>query len=151
MGTYLESYTYDLVGNILSLQHAGSDPVMDADLHYQEKSQLEPSYFNNRVGETIIGNSIQTYGYDGLAGLHGAMTSMPQLSMIQWTCDDQIGSTARQVVSNGGTPETTYYVYDMKGIRVRKVTERATSTSEAPRRTKERIYLSDYEIFRKFA
>ena len=42
---------------------------------------------------------------------------------MQWDFKDQLQATARQVV-NDGTPETTYYVYDAAGQRVRKVTER---------------------------
>ncbi len=38
------------------------------------------------------------YRYDGSAGLHGNMTSMPQLSSMQWDFKDQLRSTSQQVV-----------------------------------------------------
>ena len=58
-------------------------------------------------------------------------------------------ATARQVV-NSGTPETTYYVYDAGGQRVRKVTERQAAAGATPTRMKERIYLGGFEIYREY-
>jgi hypothetical protein len=49
---------------------------------------------------------------------------MPHLNAMRWDQLDRLQATTRQVVNNGGTPETTYYVYDNSGKRVRKVTER---------------------------
>ena len=46
---------------------------------------------------------------------------------------------------NDGTPETTYYVYDAAGQRVRKVTERQNGA-----RKNERIYLGGFEIYREY-
>ena len=42
-------------------------------------------------------------------------------------------------------PETTFYVYDASGQRVRKVTERQNGSRKA-----ERIYLGGFEIYREF-
>ena len=50
----------------------------------------------------------------------------------------------KQAVTDG-TPETTYYVYDAGGQRVRKVTERQNGT-----RMKERIYLGGFEVYREY-
>ena len=61
------------------------------------------------------------------------MTSMPHLPLMQWDYQDQLQATAQQVVNNGGTPETTYYVYDASGQRVRKVTERQAAQGKRPR------------------
>src|SRR5207249_2399648 len=46
---------------------------------------------------------------------------------------------------NDGTPETTFYVYDAAGQRVRKVTEGQNS-----KRKKERIYLGGFEVYREY-
>ena len=54
---------------------------------------------------------------------------MPHLPLMRWNHLDQLEASARQVV-NGGTPETTYYVYDGAGQRVRKVTERAAEPGD---------------------
>src|SRR5262249_55516973 len=55
-----------------------------------------------------------------------------------------------QVVNTGSTPETTYYVYDATGQRVRKVTERQAAAGQTPTRLKERIYLGSFEIYREY-
>ena len=47
-------------------------------------------------------------------------------------------------------PETTYYVYDAAGQRVRKVTERAAPDGSAHSRKSERIYLGTFEIYREY-
>jgi RHS repeat-associated protein len=59
-------------------------------------------------------------------------------------------ASAQQVRTDGGTPETTYYVYDAGGQRVRKVTERSAKKEETPTRMKERIYLGGFEIYREY-
>ena len=50
---------------------------------------------------------------------------------------------------NEGVPETTYYVYDAAGQRVRKVTDRRRGR-RAPTRRHERLYLGGFEIYREF-
>ena len=60
-----------------------------------------------------------TYTYDA----HGSMTSMPHLSVMEWNFKDQLQITQQQIV-NPGLGERTYYVYDVTGQRVRKVTDR---------------------------
>jgi RHS repeat-associated protein len=72
------------------------------------------------------------------------MTAMPHLTLMQWDFQDQLQATARQVL-NEGTPETTYYVYDAAGQRVRKVTERQNGT-----RKNERSYLGGFEMYREY-
>ena len=72
------------------------------------------------------------------------MTAMPHLSLMQWDFKDQLSATSRQVV-NDGMAETTYYVYDGAGQRVRKVTERQNGT-----RKNERIYLGGFEVYREY-
>jgi hypothetical protein len=47
---------------------------------------------------------------------------MPQLTTMTWDSRGQLRSTSKQVVTNGATPETMFYVYDMSGERVQKVT-----------------------------
>jgi RHS repeat-associated protein len=53
-------------------------------------------------------------------------------------------------VVNEGTPETTYFVYDAGGQRLRKVTERQAGAGETPARLRERIYLGAFEVFREY-
>jgi RHS repeat-associated protein len=63
---------------------------------------------------------------------------------MDWDFKDQLHAT-RQQVTNTGRGETTYYVYDSAGQRVRKVTERTSGS-----RKDERIYLTSFEIYRKY-
>jgi RHS repeat-associated protein len=153
MGTYIERYLYDAVGNILAMQHRGSDPANSGwtrDYAYAETSQLEAGKVNNRLSSTTIGATIEIYRYDSLPGLHGNITAMPHLPFMQWDFRDQLQATAQQVDNSGGTPETTWYVYDAGGQRVRKATERQAAVGQTPIRRKERIYLGVFEIYREY-
>jgi RHS repeat-associated protein len=148
MGRYLERYVYDAVGNFLSMQHRGSDPAhlgWTRTYAYIETSLLEPGKQSNRLTSTTIGATTETYstagdGYDA----HGNMLRMPHLPLMQWDFKDQLHAASQQVVGSGGTPETTYYVYDATGQRIRKVTELATGQIKD-----ERIYLGGFEIYRR--
>jgi RHS repeat-associated protein len=77
------------------------------------------------------------------------MTRMPHLPLMRWDYRDQFQATAQQVVNNGA-PETTWYVYDSSGQRVRKVTDRQAAAGATPTRMKERIYLDGFEIYREY-
>jgi RHS repeat-associated protein len=150
MGIYRESYVYDAVGNVLNMRHRGSDPAHPGWTRaytYGEASLVEPGKTSNRLSSTQVGNgSVERYTYDA----HGNMTGMPHLSLMRWNYLDRLEATAQQVVSNG-SPETTYYVYDSGGQRVRKVTEQQAAAGSPPARLKERIYLGGFEIYREYA
>ena len=153
---YIEDYVYDEVGNILSMAHSGG-----ADLRwkrcYQYASESNRLLATGGAGE--IQNAAdpcpqhyvasptlsQRYNYDA----HGNMIQMPHLPLMHWDYKDQLQATSRQVVNNG-MPETTYYVYDAAGQRVRKVRERPVASGETPIRMNERIYLSGYEVYREY-
>jgi hypothetical protein len=155
MGRYLERYVYDAVGNFLSMQHRGSDPVHPGwtrTYDYNETSQLEPGKRSNRLTITTIGATTETYstggdGYDA----HGNMLRMPHLQVMQWDFKEQLQMTQRQAVSPSDAEgvqhqgERTWYVYDSIGQRVRKVTELPNNGGLKD----ERIYLGGFEIYRK--
>ena len=149
MGTYLESYVYDAVGNILAIQHRGStssNPGWTRTYSYNEASLLEANKTSNRLSSTQVGSGpLERHSYDE----HGSMMTMSHLPLMSWNYLDQLEASSQQVV-NSGTPETTYHVYDSAGQRVRKVTERQTGEAETPTRTKERIYLGGFEIYREY-
>ncbi|MFL6821520.1 MAG: RHS repeat domain-containing protein, partial [Xanthobacteraceae bacterium] len=88
----------------------------------------------------------ETYGYDA----HGNMTVMPHLTFIEWDFADELKATSRQAITTG-VPETTSYVYDANGERVRKVTDRQAAQGAEPLRKCERLYLGAVEIYREFA
>ncbi|MEH2500485.1 RHS repeat-associated protein [Bradyrhizobium sp. AZCC 1678] len=141
MRRYIERYEYDPVGNFLQLIHLAPAGNWTRSYTHNEASLIEPSRASNRLSSTTVGSSpTEVYSHDA----HGNMTSMPHLSLLQWDFKDQLRVTSRQVV-NEGTPETTYYVYDATGQRVRKLTERQNGT-----RKSERTYLDGFEVYREY-
>ncbi len=135
--TYTQSYAYDGVGNILEMQHQALAGNWTRTYAYETN--------NNRLQSTQVGEQIYTYPHHAQ---HGYMTQMSHLSVMQWNFKDELTAVARQVVNNG-TPETTYYVYDNSGQRIRKVTENQAAEGVTPTIKEERIYLGGVEIFRK--
>jgi RHS repeat-associated protein len=150
LGRYLQQYVYDEVGNLLQMQHSGTNPANPGWTRaytYNEPSLLEAGKLSNRLTSTQTGTSpAEPYTYDA----HGNMTGMAHLPLMQWDYKNQLQATAQQVVNNGGTPETTYYVYDASGQRVRKVTERQAAQGQTPARLKERVYLGGFEVYREY-
>jgi RHS repeat-associated protein len=144
MRKYFETYEYDGASNILSLQHSWGGGTWIRSYSYDDRS---PTPKTNRLTGTMVGGlEERPYSYDA----HGNMTGMPHLPSMDWNSKDQLHATQRQIVNNGGTPETTYYVYDGSGQRVRKVTERQAASGQQASRLKERIYLGGFEIYREY-
>ena len=146
MGTYVETYAYDPLGNIVSMAHQVASGGWTRRYTYTEPSQIVTGETGNRLtstsmpGDSSEGPFSATYAYDA----HGNMTRAPHLPAMTWGEDDQLRSTTRQVV-NTGTPPTTYYAYDSGGERIRKVLE-----NQAGIISTERIYLGDVEVYREF-
>jgi RHS repeat-associated protein len=112
---------------------------------------LEGGKQSNRLSSTTVGMQngqpvAEPYTYDS----HGSMTRMSHLPVMERDYRDQVHATSKQVVTNGGTPEITYYVYDAAGQRARKVTERQAAVGQTPARKEERIYLGGFEIYREY-
>jgi RHS repeat-associated protein len=144
MRRYNERYEYDAVGNFLQLIHRAMNGDWTRGFEYNEPSLIEPGKNSNRLsGATVGANNptTETYAHDA----HGNMIAMPHLPLMQWDFKDQLQASSRQVV-NEGAPETTYYVYDGAGQRVRKVTERQNGG-----RKNERVYLGAFEVYREYA
>ena len=76
------------------------------------------------------GNPVYTYD------AHGNMTTMPHLTAITWNYADLLRSAA-----NGTF--TSYYVYNAGGGRTRKVVVKGNIREE-------RVYLGNYELYRKY-
>ncbi|MCX4985882.1 SpvB/TcaC N-terminal domain-containing protein [Streptomyces sp. NBC_00572] len=154
MGTYVERYVHDLVGNITRMQHRGSDPAQAGwtrGYTYAETSLLEDgtagtaAKTGNRLSNTTLNPGganpplVEPYAHDR----HGNMTRMPHLGggdpgpNLHWDHTDRL---RRSDLGGGGT---VFCVYDAEGRRVRKVWEKAPGLIE------ERIYLGDFEVFRR--
>ena len=160
MGRYVERYVYDAVGNFLQLQHRGSDgarPGWTRHYEYREPSLLENGAngtalkVSNRLTGTTVGATSETYsvngdGYDP----HGNMLRMPHLHVIQWDFQSRLQLTQRQVVNDSeddgdrASGQRTWYVYDINGRRIRKVTELASGDIQ-----EEHVYLGGFEIHRR--
>jgi RHS repeat-associated protein len=143
MRNYTERYEYDGVGNIQAMIHAATNGNWTRRYQYAEDSNRLLA--TSRPGDGD-GEFSAAYTYD----THGNMTTMPHLPLMRWDDRDRLKATSRQVV-NEGTPETTYYVYDGSGQRVRKVTERQAAVGETSTRKNERIYLGGFEIYREYS
>ena len=152
MGNYTERYAFDTVGNIKSVQHIGDGPNSGwtRTYTYSSASPFQPNKMSNRLTSTTIGGPTETYQYDGAAGVRGNVTSMPRLPLMNWNYLDQLHASAQQNVGNGGTPETTYYIYDNAGKRVRKVTETQASAGNTPKTKRERLYFDTYEDYKEY-
>jgi hypothetical protein len=149
MRNYFEIYSYDPVGNILSLDHRipnnnkGNNWIGNwiRTYDYNEDSLIEQDKKSNRLSSTTVGGFIETCRHD----LHGNIERMPHLENhpnpaepnMHWDYKDQLN----QVDLGGGG--TAYYVYDASGQRVRKVHEHIGALVE------ERIYLGNFEVYRK--
>ncbi len=154
MRTYERDYFYDAVGNILRMKHKADGNQWSRHYDYEEHNNRlrttslptdrAPSERNDqKVNPKLLPTR---YIHD----IHGNMTQMPHLSLMQWDYADQLQATAKQVVNIGGTPEITYYTYDASGQRVRKVTEGQITPGGKITRIKERIYLGGFEIYRTY-
>jgi RHS repeat-associated protein len=140
IGNYAERYEYDAVGNILKMLHTAATGGWTRDYKYEQGS--------NRLLSTGNPSGSHTDRYEHDA--HGNINRMPHLPRMEWDFKDQLHATSRQVVNDGGTPETTWYVYDSTGQRVRKVTERHAAAGQTPTRKAERIYLGNFELYREY-
>ncbi|UWP86804.1 SpvB/TcaC N-terminal domain-containing protein [Dactylosporangium fulvum] len=140
VGRYTERCRYDPVGNLLELVHQSARPGAG-----WTRRHTYTEHSNRLVATSIGSGPEETYEHDA----HGNMTRMPHLPLMAWDHADRLRAVARQVVTDG-TPETTYYVYDAAGERVRAVTERSATGAAAPTRAAERRYLGGFEVHRSF-
>ncbi len=135
MGTYIERYVYDTVGNFVQMQHRGSDPAhagWTRGYTYAEPSLIENGSAgtllktSNRLSSTTVnpngGNppQVEPYQHD----VHGNMTRLPHLGgglpspNLLWNYRDEL----RQCDLGGGG--ASFYAYDASGLRLRKVWEK---------------------------
>lgn len=137
---YTQSYAYDEAGNLSQLRHvAPLGGSWTRDYHVAADS--------NRLVSTQREATVFAYGHHPA---HGYMTSMPHLSVMRSNFRDELQAVATQRVVSG-SPETTWYVYDADGQRVRKVTDRSAAPGADPGKKSERYYLDGVEIYREYA
>lgn len=138
MRTYTQRYQYDGAGNIQQMRHeAGANGSWTRDYAYETQ--------NNRLKSTAVGSNTYLYPHHAR---HGYMTAMPHLQLMHWTFKEELQATAKQRRTDGGSPETTWYVYDGAGQRVRKVTENQADAGATPGKKDERLYIGGYERYK---
>jgi RHS repeat-associated protein len=138
MRNYFEFYKYDEVGNILRFDHKAHNGNWIRAYDYDEDSLVELGKKSNRLSRTVVHpNSQQPISEPYTHDPHGNMTSMPHLQHMEWDFEDQL-----HYVEKGS--EKIYYVYDAASQRVRKVVEKNNGAL-----IEERIYLRDFEVFRR--
>ncbi|MEP0367424.1 MAG: SpvB/TcaC N-terminal domain-containing protein [Cyclobacteriaceae bacterium] len=128
MRLYTESYEYDELGNIEKMIHAATGGNWTRHYHYN-------AGFTNNLLLSNSTDGIQPadqYTYDA----HGNMEAMPHLTSMEWDYSDRLQSAD---LGGGGD---VYYTYDAGGNRARKVIVNGNIIEE-------RIYLGDFEVYRK--
>jgi YD repeat-containing protein len=137
--TYLETYVYDEVGNILRMKHQGGTEASPGSVlwhrgyHYATGS-------NVLLKTSLPGDDVEdpdTYSataYD--VNDRGALVEMPHLAGITRQFDDQMRGV------DLGSGDDAVYHYDAAGQRVRKVVRTGATT-------KERLYVGAWERFQR--
>lgn len=143
--SYTQKYEYDKTGNILKMSHKTSDSTANWWTRDYEYEALNNRLINTKVGQGL--NSF-TYLYTHHRE-HGNIKSLPHIDDLTWNFKEELVATARQRRLDGGTPETTYYQYDGKGERIRKITENQAEPLVAPSKKDERIYIAGYQVYKK--
>jgi RHS repeat-associated protein len=128
---YVESYTYDLVGNILQMQHQAPGGNWTRHYHYAASG-------NRLLATSAPGDGPGVFSHAYQYNAHGSMTAMPHLAAVEWDHADRMQSAD---LGGGGT---VWFLYDAAGNRVRKIRVNHSGSS-----TYERIYLGGYEIYRE--
>ncbi|MEO8149293.1 MAG: SpvB/TcaC N-terminal domain-containing protein [Bacteroidia bacterium] len=148
MRKYTQRFAYDKVGNIRSLAHrfktggyTRTYAYNNNDAEHNTYSAVACATKNNQLLATIIGSLTHTYNHDA----HGSIKTLPHLHQMQWNLKDQLQWTQKTAMASGGG-ETTYYVYDGSGQRIRKITEWQNTNHKK----EERIYLGGFEIYRSY-
>lgn len=140
MGRYTETYSYDAVGNLLSMVHGAASGSWTRRYAYNEPSAVEPEKAGNRLSATSMPGDADGGPYTGVYGSydpHGNMGAMPHLAALDWNFKDQLAAV------NLGGGGVCSYSYDAAGQRVRKVWQKSAALSE------ERIVLNGWELFRR--
>jgi len=153
MRAYVQSYSYDAVGNITKLKHVADGGNYTRVFAYNNNAADRANFgvapaikMNNQLLATTVGNTPAIkYAYD----THGNMLNMPQLPGMAWNYRDELVSVTPQVV-NSGVGQTTYYTYDAAGMRLRKATMSAAVEGGIIVLVSERFYLGSFEIYRTY-
>lgn len=140
---YTQSYQYDEVGNIMEMKHLAAGGNWTRGYTYETD--------NNRLKSTSIGDNGNPANYTKYQhhAKHGFMEELPHLEKISWNFKEEVVLTTRQHCTDDNMPVITYYQYDGNGQRIRKITENQAVAGAIPTKKEERIYVADYELYKK--
>jgi RHS repeat-associated protein len=115
---YVQKYEYDVLGNMLKMKSVGN---------------WTRNYSYDNQTNRLLGHDLQqlAYTYDN----HGNMLTMPHLSLMNWSCKDEL-------ISAGNGTFTSFYNYDIQENRTRKVVDKGNIIET-------RYYIGGYEVYRK--
>ncbi|HEX8223837.1 MAG TPA: SpvB/TcaC N-terminal domain-containing protein [Allosphingosinicella sp.] len=137
---YTQHYEHDPVGNITRMRHVAPGGGWTRDYLY-DYQRTGPGAFpasshpgdSNRLYSTTLGSApAQLYEHDAA----GNILALPSVSAIAWNHDNQ------PETMHIGTLDA-YYRYDGAGERVRKLVDKGHVKEE-------RLYLGNYEIYRRW-
>ncbi|KAG4271555.1 hypothetical protein FPRO04_10846 [Fusarium proliferatum] len=148
---YTEEYEYDDANNITRVKHhAGpKGQIWMRSYTYEEGSLVKEGELGNRLSCTSKSGQTEkwTYGDGANTGFAGSVNAGGGMHSMSWGPFNRLKSCSRQIMKSG-TPETTWYVYNSEGRRVRKVTERSSSGSGDARKLKETFFFSTLHIYK---
>lgn len=128
---YTQHYSFDELGNILSMAHQSDNGNWKR--YYRYKPENNHLLETSSAGEQEDAPYADKYIHD----VHGNMTQMPHLQNIQWNFNNQ---TSQVDLGGGGKA---YYVYNSGGHRTRKVVKRLDGLIQ------ERFYVGSFEVYRE--
>jgi RHS repeat-associated protein len=129
---YRQRYEYDAVGNIERMVHL---PLQPGATGWTRRYAYAPDS-NRLLATSAPGDAADTLSHAYPHDAAGNMTAMPHLAAMRLDHADRLQHADRQ--GGGGV----YFTYDAGGQRVRKAYEHGAFVEE-------RIYLGDFELYRK--
>jgi RHS repeat-associated protein len=130
---YTQEYRWDVVGNLLRLQHGAAGGSYTRQYAYAAAG-------NRLLRNSAPGEAVEPFSHSYSYDEHGNMIAMPHLAAMAWDHADRL-----QHADLGGGGDV-WFVYDAAGERVRKV-----QVNVAGSVVRERVYLGGVELYRERA
>jgi RHS repeat-associated protein len=131
---YTQLFTYDVSGNLLSLQHAGTTASWSTDFWVADGS--------NRSIPELDPNGIAVADPDAAFDASGNVITQAHLRSMAWSWRGCL-SRAVTIVRVAGTDDDERYAYGADRVRVRKLATRVLTGSVVE--TREVVYIGDQE------
>ena len=131
---YTQLFTYDVSGNLLEIQHAGTTASWSTEFWVAETS--------NRSLPALDPNGIPVADPDACFDATGNMIELDHLRAIDWSWRGCL-TRAVTIVRGGGTDDDERYTYGADRMRVRKVATRVLAGPGIE--TREVVYIGDQE------